>query len=172
MTEWPVSRVLSGIVIYLEHALLHVSSDLYPEVSGQPRPSLFDLAPDGVCQARQSPVVRWALTPPFHPDPVRKPGGLLSVALSCGSRQLDVIQRLALWSPDFPLPFARQRLSGPLRFRSISSFRARVTPQFSTSDSTRRSRRGKSDDGNHFAEAPVFITQALSSSTDGKAGGT
>ena len=116
MTEWPVSRVLSGIVIYLEHALLHVSSDLYPEVSGQPRPSLFDLAPDGVCQARQSPVARWALTPPFHPDPVREPGGLLSVALSCGSRQLDVIQRLALWSPDFPLPFARQRLSGPLRF--------------------------------------------------------
>ena len=116
MAEWPVSRVLSGIVIYLEHALLHVSSDLYPEVSGQPRPSLFDLAPDGVCQARQSPVTRWALTPPFHPDPVREPGGLLSVALSCGSRQLDVIQRLALWSPDFPLPFARQRLSGPLRF--------------------------------------------------------
>ena len=116
MAEWPVSRVLSGIVIYLEHALLHVSSDLYPEVSGQPRPSLFDLAPDGVCQARQSPVARWALTPPFHPDPVREPGGLLSVALSCGSCQLDVIQRLALWSPDFPLPFARQRLSGPLRF--------------------------------------------------------
>ena len=116
MAEWPVSRVLSGIVIYLEHALLHVSSDLYPEVSGQPRPSLFDLAPDGVCQARQSPVARWALTPPFHPDPVRETGGLLSVAISCGSRQLDVIQRLALWSPDFPLPFARQRLSGPLRF--------------------------------------------------------
>ena len=31
-----------------------------------------------------------------------KLGGLLSVALSCGSPQVDVIHHSALWSPDFP----------------------------------------------------------------------
>src|SRR5438552_11177258 len=50
---------------------------------------------------------RWcALTAPFHPCPlhvVRRPaGGLLSVALSVGSRLLGVTQHLALWSSDFP----------------------------------------------------------------------
>jgi len=35
-------------------------------------------------------------------------GGLLSVALSLGLPPLDVIQRLALWSPDFP-PLHEQR---------------------------------------------------------------
>lgn len=54
----PISRVLSWVVIYLGYALLHSSSDLYPDVSGQPQPSLFGLASDGVCQARQSPAVR------------------------------------------------------------------------------------------------------------------
>jgi len=54
----------------------------------------------------------WHPTSP--PDPVSsyltlsplpaKAGGLLSVALSLGSPPLDVIQRHALWSPDFPLP--------------------------------------------------------------------
>jgi len=37
--------------------------------------------------------------------PVRKPrrlGGILSVALSVGSRRPDVIWHFALWSPDFP----------------------------------------------------------------------
>src|SRR2546426_4767976 len=55
---------------------------------------------------------RWcALTAPFHPCPLRagsiqtrrRPaGGLLSVALSVGSRPLGVTQHLALWSSDFP----------------------------------------------------------------------
>src|SRR5205085_1690991 len=42
------------------------------------------------------------------PLPVRRPrgcvaiGGFLSVALSCGSPRLGVIQHLALWSPDVP----------------------------------------------------------------------
>jgi len=38
-------------------------------------------------------------------------GGLLSVALSLGSPPLDVIQRLALRSPDFPLPYGSDRLA-------------------------------------------------------------
>ncbi len=51
---------------------------------------------------------RWcALAAPFHPclcRPVSRPaiGGLLSVALSCGSPRLGVTQHPALWSPDVP----------------------------------------------------------------------
>src|SRR6266581_2890896 len=51
---------------------------------------------------------RWcALTAPFHPCPLRAAnrapaGGLLSVALSVGSRPLGVTQHPALWSSDFP----------------------------------------------------------------------
>src|SRR5438093_12256332 len=54
---------------------------------------------------------RWcALTAPFHPYPLRAThsrgnapaGGLLSVALSVGSRPLGVTQHPALWSSDFP----------------------------------------------------------------------
>lgn len=63
----------------------------YPEVSGQPHPSLFGLAPGGVCQAYQLPDIWWALTPPFHPYFKKK--RYLSVALSFGLHQLDVIQR-------------------------------------------------------------------------------
>lgn len=74
----------------------------YPEVSGQPQPSLLGLAPDGVCLARGSPRGWWALIPPFHPYLLSKKAVCL-----CGTlldlRPLDVIQRPALWSPDFPL---------------------------------------------------------------------
>ena len=43
-------------------------------------PSLFELAPCGVCQACSLPSTRCALTAPFHPYPLR--GGIFSVALS------------------------------------------------------------------------------------------
>ena len=43
-------------------------------------PSLFELAPCGVCQACPLPSTRCALTAPFHPYPLR--GGIFSVALS------------------------------------------------------------------------------------------
>jgi hypothetical protein len=33
---------------------------------------LLGLAPDGVCPARRSPACRWALTPPFHPYPLKR----------------------------------------------------------------------------------------------------
>ncbi len=49
---------------------------------------------------------RWcALTAPFQPCLIpsrRAIGGLLSVALSCGSPRLAVSQHPALWSPDLP----------------------------------------------------------------------
>src|SRR5688572_5972768 len=42
-------------------------------------------------------------------------GGLLSVALSVGSRRPGVTWHSALWSPDFPRRLAATRLSGRLR---------------------------------------------------------
>jgi len=51
-------------------------------------------------------------------------GGLLSVALVVDLRRPDVIWHPALWSPDFPPPVNRQRLSGQLSgdgFYAVSS---------------------------------------------------
>lgn len=49
------------------------------------------LLPVGLAVPVRLPVPRWALTPPFHPDPacdigcpIRAQGGLFSVALSLG----------------------------------------------------------------------------------------
>jgi len=53
------------------------------------------------------PVARCALTAPFHPYPSpSKYGGILSAALSVGSRPPAVTWHPALWSPDFPPPCA------------------------------------------------------------------
>src|SRR5262245_1908956 len=48
------------------------------------------------------PVVRWALTPPFHPYPRLREGGVFSVALSVASRRPGVTWQSTLWSSDFP----------------------------------------------------------------------
>ena len=51
------------------------------------------------------PVLRCALTAPFHPYQQQTSccfGGLLSVALSVDSRPPGVTWRSTLWSPDFP----------------------------------------------------------------------
>ena len=55
---------------------------------------------------RVLPPTRCALTAPFHPcrRPEGRLGGLLSVALSVGSRRPGVTWHPALWSPDFPPP--------------------------------------------------------------------
>ena len=52
------------------------------------------------------PSTRCALTAPFHPcrRACARLGGVLSVALSVGSRPPGVTWRRAIWSPDFPLP--------------------------------------------------------------------
>ncbi len=42
------------------------------------------LLPVGLAMPPLLPAARWALTPPFHPYPSRKKGGLFSVALSVG----------------------------------------------------------------------------------------
>jgi len=56
---------------------------------GLPRPApargpYSALLPVGLAVPVLLPVPRWALTPPFHPYPARRPGGLFSVALSLG----------------------------------------------------------------------------------------
>ena len=58
------------------------------------------------------PPARCALTAPFHP--YQFPGGILSVALSVGSRPPGITWHPALWSPDFPLCLATERLPGRL----------------------------------------------------------
>lgn len=63
---------------------------------------LFGLASDGVCQAPVSPRDRWALTPPFHPYPALRRGGVFSVALSLGLPPVPVRDHPALRCPDFP----------------------------------------------------------------------
>ena len=47
------------------------------------------------------PPPRWALTPPFHPypQPLKVAGGLLSVALSLGSRRAGVTRRPVSMEP-------------------------------------------------------------------------
>ena len=62
------------------------------------------------------PVLRWALTPPFHPCLcLAAIGGLLSVALSVASRRPAVNRHPALRGPDFPLRArGAQRLPGEL----------------------------------------------------------
>src|SRR5690606_34674494 len=92
---------------------------------------LFGLAPGGVYHRhRLLPAARCALTAPFHP--CRRPvetghvGGVLSVALSVGSRPPGVTWRPALWSPDFPprrteaYPDTSKRLPSRLRMRRLT----------------------------------------------------
>lgn len=72
-------------------------------VSRSARPSLFDLAPGGVCPAAS--VARSAVRSyrTFSPLPVlANLGGVFSVALSVGSRPPGVTWHPVLWSPDFP----------------------------------------------------------------------
>ena len=62
------------------------------------------------------PRARCALTAPFHPyRQTMFAGGLLSAALSVGSRPPGVTWHPALWSPDFPpAQQVRRRLPGRL----------------------------------------------------------
>ena len=101
----PVSRVLSWTVIPLGASSPIRSSNLPGPDAGRVMRSLFGLAPGGVCRAGLLPGSRCALTAPFHPChalPEEPFGGLLSVALSVGSRRPGVTWHRALWSPDFP----------------------------------------------------------------------
>ncbi len=76
---------------------------------------------------RVLPPTRCALTAPFHRcRPSRDGlGGLLSAALSVGSRRPGITWHPALWSPDFPPPpHGRERLSHRLQRQFYHATRA------------------------------------------------
>ena len=141
MAAGPVSRILSAVtgrtIIPLGHALLRGSSDL-PGGCGAPsrhafpskpkpavNPSLFGLAPCGVCPARciTAAAVRFYRT--FSPLPRRRsaPVRLWRIHNDDGAVYFlwhfpsnrfeavvpDVIRHTALRSSDFPLPYDSDR---------------------------------------------------------------
>jgi hypothetical protein len=92
----------------------HVTMPLKRPTRGQrgPRlsPSIWSCSRRGLPCHRMLPPMRCALTAPFHPyrQIIERAmiclGGLLSAALSVGSRPPGITWRLVLWSPDFPPP--------------------------------------------------------------------
>ena len=100
----PVSRVLSWAIIHLGCVSPHTSSSLPESSASHTCGFLFGLAPGGVCRAMECCHPCGALLPhPFTLTPINEDrGGLLSAALSVGSRPPGVTWHLTLWSPDFP----------------------------------------------------------------------
>lgn len=106
LTRRPVSRVLSSA---LRRLCSHSSgSRLTPTLTrhtrgtGWKRPICAPysvLLQAGFTMPGTLPPPRWALTPPFHPYSERIRSGLLSVALSLGSRRADVIRRPVSMEP-------------------------------------------------------------------------
>jgi hypothetical protein len=100
----PISRVLSWTAIHLGCTSPYTSCGLPGSDAGHIVGSLFGLAPGGVCRATPCYHACGALLPhPFTLTARRTGvGGLLSAALSVGSRLPGVTWHPALWSPDFP----------------------------------------------------------------------
>jgi hypothetical protein len=128
----PISRVLSWATIHLGHTSPCASSDLPGSPCGQQerarklaRFPIWSCSRWGLPCRRMLPPARCALTAPFHPylqaacreRHTAHIGGLLSVALSVGSRPPGVTWHLALWSPDFPRRRETPRLPGRLPAR-------------------------------------------------------
>jgi len=87
---------------------------------------LFGLAPGGVYHA--TTVASCAVRSYRTISPLPAPeglGGIFSAALSVGFLRPGVTWHPVLWSPDFPLPLARQRSSGRLS-RARYCFRSKV----------------------------------------------
>ena len=104
------SRPIGGVLYPVARAVAIHLRGLPGDIGRAARP-LLGLAPGGACRAdRVAPAAgallphRFTLACARH----RAIGGLLSVALSCGSPRLAVSQHPALWSPDLPRhPVAR-----------------------------------------------------------------
>jgi len=98
----PVSRVLSRTIIHLRPASPQACSSLPESGASHTVGFLFGLAPGGVYLAADCCQPRGALLPHHFTLTGPESGGMLSVALSVGSRPPGVTWRPALWSPDFP----------------------------------------------------------------------
>jgi len=93
-----------------EHTRPRAASHLIASQAPNQDGVLFVLAPGGVYLATQVTLRSGGLLPHRFTLTKQLPSGLLSVALSLALRPVDVIDHLALWSPDFPLGIAAQRL--------------------------------------------------------------
>ena len=105
----PISRVLSCAAIYLRLPSPASSSRHY---SASAEPALryeapIDVASGRVYMAAWSPMLRWALTSPFHPYRIKR--RYISVALALRSPSAAVSSYPALWCPDFPHKLKRFR---------------------------------------------------------------
>ena len=114
----PISRVLSWTVIHLGQTSPPASSNLPVSNAGdalwKPIWSCSEWGLPCHCCYQQ----RGALLPhPFTLTCVRERtiGGLLSAALSVGSRPPGVTWHSTLWSPDFPLPCSHRHAYEPAR---------------------------------------------------------
>ncbi len=117
-TSRPVSRILSPpkgrVAIHLRPllptAFAQARATYLTTRASSPHAPSQARRPSWSCSGRGLPShpshlgCWWSLTPPFHPDPAVRLGGLFSVALSRGSLRVGVAHRPALWSPDFPRP--------------------------------------------------------------------
>src|SRR6187431_1562644 len=119
----PISRVLSTALpppqqSFVSTACRHAAQATNPgAVRATPLRPYLVLLQVGFAVPSVLPRPRCALTAPFHPC---RPdacatvlGGLLSVALSVGSRRPGITWHLALWSPDFPRALARDATVWP-----------------------------------------------------------
>ena len=134
--ESAISRVLSRAIIHLGRTSPYASSDLpgslcEPQVRGRSpaRFPIWSCSRWGLPCHRVLPPARCALTAPFHPylPAFADIGGVLSVALSVGSRPPGVTWHLALWSPDFPPRRETPRLPGRLPTRLYQARRPTPT---------------------------------------------
>ena len=118
----PISRVLSWAAIHLGRPSPITSSGLPESSADHAEGFLFGLAPGGVYLAAGVAAERGALLPhPFTLTRRLPAGGLLSAALSVGSRPPGVTWRPVLWSPDFPSRLKRERdgcLAGSTAYHS------------------------------------------------------
>lgn len=131
--SWPISRVLSWATIPLGCTSPYTSSNLPESNAGHANGLLFGLAPSGVYHATNCYQLRGALLPhPFTltcaPNSLKESGaigGLLSAALSVGSRPPGVTWHSALWSPDFPPLLTQYHL---WKYRVVTAAAAWPTP--------------------------------------------
>jgi len=134
----PVRRILYGprsvVAIHLGRRLPDGSSGLPGGLcrAGSPSPAR-PCSWWGLQSHPGHPGCWCALTAPFHPylcagpEGSRAIGGLLSVALSCGSPRLGVTQHHALWSPDVPRTGCEHRgTRSPGQLAAVNRIRPRI----------------------------------------------
>ena len=105
--------VISRVMCVFKRRVCHLSLRpvarraiaVYPPATGE-QPliaGILDLATRRMCGASCRHDARWALTPPFHPYPLRIAGGSFLSHYPRRRRRLPIKKCAALCCPDFPL---------------------------------------------------------------------